>query len=248
MLILGLYTFLAKFNKLCIIKKLFCRLSLGGGLAQSLARKAFTANRWKYISRIFVKIEESFLNKVIKEILRIKPQGATHVNMSNNNCRAAFTLAEVLITLGIIGIVAAMTIPTLISKYQTKALETGFKKSYAMLMQAVVPIQNEFYGAYSGTVTRQSDFFNALWRNYKILDENNTLSTQDMWLKLKYLDSKTRLFVLKDYAGNVSGSYPGCSQLPTKILADGSAVGGIYNCAANWIVFDVNGAKGPNAL
>ena len=32
----------------------------------------------------------------------------------------SFTLAEVLITLGIIGVVAAMTIPTLISNYQKK--------------------------------------------------------------------------------------------------------------------------------
>ena len=36
------------------------------------------------------------------------------------NRKCAFTLAEVLITLGIIGVVAALTIPTLISKYQEK--------------------------------------------------------------------------------------------------------------------------------
>lgn len=36
----------------------------------------------------------------------------------------AFTLAEVLITLGIIGIVAAMTIPTLINNYQKKITVT----------------------------------------------------------------------------------------------------------------------------
>ena len=35
---------------------------------------------------------------------------------------SAFTLAEVLITLGIIGIVAAMTLPSLIAKYQDKVL------------------------------------------------------------------------------------------------------------------------------
>lgn len=40
-----------------------------------------------------------------------------------------FTLAEVLITLGIIGVVAAMTIPTLVSKYRQRALETAFKKN-----------------------------------------------------------------------------------------------------------------------
>ena len=36
----------------------------------------------------------------------------------------AFTLAEILITLGIIGVVAAMTIPTLITNYQKKQTVT----------------------------------------------------------------------------------------------------------------------------
>lgn len=35
--------------------------------------------------------------------------------------KPAFTLAEVLITLGVIGIVAAMTLPTLIANYKTKS-------------------------------------------------------------------------------------------------------------------------------
>lgn len=43
--------------------------------------------------------------------------------------KTAFTLAEVLITLGIIGIVAAMTMPTLINKTQDKVLETQRKKA-----------------------------------------------------------------------------------------------------------------------
>ena len=48
----------------------------------------------------------------------------------------AFTLAEVLITLGIIGIVAAMTIPTLIQNYQKRAYVAGLQKAYAQLAQA----------------------------------------------------------------------------------------------------------------
>ena len=39
-----------------------------------------------------------------------------------------FTLAEVLITLGIIGIVAAMTLPALVGKYKDKVLVTQVKK------------------------------------------------------------------------------------------------------------------------
>ncbi len=55
----------------------------------------------------------------------------------------AFTLAEVLITLGIIGIVAAMTLPTLVNRTRQKELETGFKKQYTLLQQAVMSISYE---------------------------------------------------------------------------------------------------------
>ncbi len=50
--------------------------------------------------------------------------------------KVAFTLAEVLITLGIIGIVAALTIPVLYSKYQQKVTETRFERVYSDLTKA----------------------------------------------------------------------------------------------------------------
>ena len=45
-------------------------------------------------------------------------EGATHVDTLKGNCKNAFTLAEVLITLGIIGVVAAMTLPAVIQNYR----------------------------------------------------------------------------------------------------------------------------------
>ena len=48
-----------------------------------------------------------------------------------------FTLAEVLITLGIIGVVAAMTLPVLIQNYQKKATATSVKKAYSELNQII---------------------------------------------------------------------------------------------------------------
>ena len=51
--------------------------------------------------------------------------------------KAAFTLAEVLITLGIIGIVAAMTIPTLISKNQKRVIEAKLKEDYSIIQQVI---------------------------------------------------------------------------------------------------------------
>ena len=45
--------------------------------------------------------------------------------------KSAFTLAEVLITLGIIGVVAAMTLPSLIQEQTNKALEVALRKNYS---------------------------------------------------------------------------------------------------------------------
>lgn len=48
----------------------------------------------------------------------------------------AFTLAEVLITLGIIGVVAALTLPSLIQNYKKKAALTGLQKGYSIIENA----------------------------------------------------------------------------------------------------------------
>ncbi len=49
----------------------------------------------------------------------------------------AFSLSEVLITLGIIGIVAAMTLPTLVLNYQKKQTITRLKKTYTLLSETI---------------------------------------------------------------------------------------------------------------
>ena len=49
----------------------------------------------------------------------------------------AFTLAEVLITLGVIGVVAVFILPSLIQKYQMKQFEVALKKQYSNLQNTV---------------------------------------------------------------------------------------------------------------
>ena len=56
--------------------------------------------------------------------------------------RFAFTLAEVLVTLGIIGVVSAMTIPTLMSNHQRKVYVTQLHKVYNEIQQAAVTFLN----------------------------------------------------------------------------------------------------------
>lgn len=48
-----------------------------------------------------------------------------------------FTLAEVLITLGVVGVVAAITMPTVIHKIQMAVLQAQFKKTYSALSNAI---------------------------------------------------------------------------------------------------------------
>lgn len=55
----------------------------------------------------------------------------------------AFTLAETLITLAIIGVVAALTIPSMVSKYQKRVYVTGLQKNYAVLTEAFKAAQIE---------------------------------------------------------------------------------------------------------
>ena len=55
----------------------------------------------------------------------------------------AFTLAEVLITMGIIGIVAALTIPALIANYQKQVTVDRLKKSFSVISNAFVTSQYE---------------------------------------------------------------------------------------------------------
>jgi prepilin-type N-terminal cleavage/methylation domain-containing protein len=63
--------------------------------------------------------------------------------------KKGFTLAEVLITLGIIGVVAAMTIPTLIQNTNSVKFASQFKKSVSTLSQAALMAQAQYDIDYS---------------------------------------------------------------------------------------------------
>ena len=58
--------------------------------------------------------------------------------------RFGFTLAEVLITLGIIGIVAAMTIPTLLQNNYEKQTITKLRQTQSILTQAIRMAEEEY--------------------------------------------------------------------------------------------------------
>lgn len=70
--------------------------------------------------------------------------------------KSGFTLAEVLITLGIIGIIAAMTMPTLLQKNRDKELVSRTKRVFADINNSLLLIQQQ-----NGVVGDNSFLFNA---------------------------------------------------------------------------------------
>ena len=93
--------------------------------------------------------------------------------VQHDKTRRAFTLAEVLITLAIIGVVAAMTIPTLIANYQEKSWTTASQVFERKLTEAMKVMNVN--GTLAGHTTTQS-FVDELSKNFKVTktcDSNN---------------------------------------------------------------------------
>ncbi len=89
----------------------------------------------------------------------------THFTHSTHFKKAAFTLAEILVTLAVIGIVAVMTIPNLVQNYQSKSWDTASKVFDRKLTEAlkVMNVQGTLAG-YSST----ESFVNELSKHLKI--------------------------------------------------------------------------------
>ena len=186
----------------------------------------------------------------------------------NPNKKAAFTLAEVLITLGIIGVVAAMTIPTLISNYQKKQWVAGLQKGYAVLSNTLkMAMADDMVGSLNQTT---------LWKS--LPDEDNMNDADGM--HTQFISVLTRFLKINKYCESVNaGGDAACFQNRYKLLdgkdeafgdyftkknrlkvytADGLVYyfrlfkGKIYDnhdnvkYLAGHIEIDVNGDSGPN--
>ncbi|MDR1327289.1 MAG: prepilin-type N-terminal cleavage/methylation domain-containing protein [Heliobacteriaceae bacterium] len=91
--------------------------------------------------------------------------------------RTGYTLAEVLITLGIIGVVAALVMPSLIANYKDKVYDAARKKAWSTIGQAMRVITVN--GGIAGAANAQDFVENHLREQIKILktcDNNNLRS------------------------------------------------------------------------
>lgn len=164
-----------------------------------------------------------------------------------------FTLAEVLVTLGIIGVVAAMTIPTLIQEHQKRALATATKKFYSTMSQAV-----RTYMAEEGV----DDLRNTPLAidNYDDIASPEAISSirnfVTKYLKVvKECDYEANDCFAEEYK-NFDGSKPDYNFTTQAlwdgrrdyVLADGSIIRIGYSLAPIELFVDINGKKGPNRV
>jgi len=168
----------------------------------------------------------------------------------------AFTLAEVLITLGIIGIVAALTMPALIANFKMKSYEVQFKKQYSILQNAINQAVFENGMAYNcptGAMAPASDtnecfaLRDAVLAKLKIVKKCPRLSACNPFTKGLY---KTRDIVLAEggTTSNSSCTFNFANNSGANFLADGSILytGEQYNAADYIFAIDINGEKPPN--
>lgn len=163
----------------------------------------------------------------------------------------AFTLAEVLIVLGIIGIIAEMTIPTLIQNTQNAAMKSGLKVAYSTLSQAFTMLANDNSGTLSGYYSDGNAVVTALSNHLKMIKTCSQSQTNGC------------LGPVKDYYAYTATDF----DFPGFILSNGISVDIQYwrqNCDAqsyysastiystNWecayLMVDVNGLKSPNQI
>lgn len=79
------------------------------------------------------------------------------------NKTLAFTLAEVTLAVFILGVIAAETIPGLLSSYQKKVWETAFKTNYKMISEATVSIMADNAGTMQGSWSGNSNYLRDLY-------------------------------------------------------------------------------------
>jgi len=177
--------------------------------------------------------------------------------MENSLCKfkifkSGFTLAEVLITIVIIGVIAAMTIPTLINNTKKQEFVAGLKKANSTLQQALL------------NMSRNND---ATAGDYSFLNDKDFI---DEFAKVvsvtKICDGSACFPNYTSYKRMDNGSFSGFSQTKSAVLADGQIITYLSwanitpNCdsvgisqedgdnAFGRVFIDVNGNKPPNVM
>ncbi len=169
-----------------------------------------------------------------------------------------FRLAEVLITLGIIGIVAAMTLPTLVGKYQEKVTITRLKKAYSILSQAYISVTNDYGYPDEWEIVQSDDdtpvqtvtYYNVLKKYIKRLRICNATDCRPVYKFLNGNQDGNSSYRAASFPMILpDGTYIKVSPLEDKDTMDCSYNRGNTNAlksVCNSIYVDINGSQKPN--
>ncbi len=172
-----------------------------------------------------------------------------------NHKRKAFTLAEVLITLGIIGVVAVLTVPNIVSNYQKKVYVAQLQKVYNQISNAVsllmvdeeVDNLNETslycseHTAYEDCIVHLGNFFKKYFKISKDCgyDEEDWSDCVAEHYKLingeLYGESFRDVLRCYDYCATINSGATICSSYP-------------HNGGPFKVVVDINAKKKPNTF
>ena len=152
----------------------------------------------------------------------------------------AFTLAEVLITLGIIGVVSAMTIPTLVSRYHEDVYATQLRKVYSELSQAVEKLLSESNAVSLNESRLRRDGAGYLLNNYFNVTKTCTNATISNCFATNYISRNSATIAASSYVP----AYSSCA-----MLSGGASIClGQLDSGNIPVAVDVNGPQGPNIL
>ena len=160
--------------------------------------------------------------------------------------RVAFTLAEVLITLGIIGVVAALTLPTVINNIKHKQLETAFKAAYSIFSQTVMNMKREDGEGIKATYSKYDEDL----KTYPKYDEFKVNFYKYSGLKVVG-KCNYKGITIRNYNNTAeANAYAGRNIQPSEtgydLLSNGMCSFLFINASQPMLYVDINGTKGPN--
>ena len=192
-------------------------------------------------------------------------EGSRRPLLNLGQCRTAFTLAEVLITLSVIGIVAALTIPSMIENHNNKAWSTAKDLWDKKLVEATR--QMNIDGVMTGVASSTEDYMNYFKKYVKVIKtcENDKLENCYAPKFVQTGDKETEVEVSSLTTASTLGQKDWGTNTMGFVIADGTTVVMAYNPNCSSVdpfseegqsgqvgcmsmLIDVNGKKGPNRV
>ena len=165
-----------------------------------------------------------------------------------NGSKVAFTLSEVLITLAILGIVAALMIPNIVQNYKRIVTETKFKTIYSQLTRIVDMINVEYgsvskildtIGTSGSTPARGNYFSDNYLKQYLNFKKECAATTSTKTCRI----FKNEQLKMKDNTDGDQMKY-----YHEYELANGMYLGAMSVYNGMRLIVDINGNKNPNKV